>query len=344
LLPLAGDAERHEFYAAALSAAVARFNSTGRSQPSVLDCSGSAGVPALLAAREHGLHALALESRSEFARAVRRIAEDNGLGELVEAYAADPRDLVESLLPLGERADIVVVDPPGTPLHGHSPFALLPSVRKYLLKEDGLVVPAGACLEVGLVESEDVAHMFSVPGGRWEDVDLTVWNEETRRQHVLERLVPYTKWFGPHSTMSQKWLSTPRCVFQVDLAEYGRAAAPAEETTVHPLAVTADGQAHALVARWVLWAEPAGHAQRLGPESSYLGRALTWPSYVQALAAPGTGPGVLDPVPLRAGEAWSLEVTVRQGASKLTAVAGPEFSLRLAGRAPDAAPSGTTEL
>ena len=42
---------------------------------------------------------------------------------------------------------------PGTPMHGMSPFAILPAIRKELLREDGIVVPSLACLEVALVES-----------------------------------------------------------------------------------------------------------------------------------------------------------------------------------------------
>lgn len=44
-------------------------------------------------------------------------------------------------------ADILVLEPPGTPLHGLSPFALLPVLRR------GLVVPQSACLEAAFVES-----------------------------------------------------------------------------------------------------------------------------------------------------------------------------------------------
>ena len=36
----------------------------------------------------------------------------------MESYAADPREFMDSLLAGGEKADIVVLDPPGTPLRG----------------------------------------------------------------------------------------------------------------------------------------------------------------------------------------------------------------------------------
>lgn len=333
ILPLSGDAERLRFYEEALAAAVATRAAEGRSSPTVLDCSGHSGIPALLASKRHGLEALALTRRSHLAQIVREMAGDNGVAELMEAYGADPRDLLEPLLPQGRRVDIVVLEPPGTPVHGLSPFALLPSVRKHLLREDGLVVPAGGCLEAGLVESRDLASLFSVLDGRWESVDLSVWNEETRRQRVLERLVPYTKWFGSHSTMEWRWLSKPTCIFEVDFATYGLAAVPEEDVAIRELLASDDGAAHAIVARWVVWASANDRGPRLGADSDYLGRALTWPSYVQAVAREGTSPGLLEPHAVRQGQRWQLEVTVRQGAGKRTGAAGPEFSLQLRGPA-----------
>lgn len=269
-LPLAGDTERHAFYEAGLRAAIEASRDEGSGQrPTVLDCSGSGGVPALLAAKQHGLQALVLTQRAEFKRALRLVAKDNGVEELVQVHAADPRDLIEAMLPGGLRVDVVVVDPPGTPMHSMSPFAVLPAIRKYLLKEGGRVVPAGGCLRVRLLDSVDLAQMFYVPGGRWEEVDLSVWNMEAHRQGVLERLVPYTKWFGAHSTMNTTWLSEPRCVFEVDLNDYGGAAPSPEQVRVHELPIVADGRAHALVAEWEVWAEP-GRRGRLGA------RADTW--------------------------------------------------------------------
>jgi len=333
-LAIAGDAERHGFYDAALRAGLLK-NGTQRQRPTVLDCSSGAGMPSLLAAKQHGLRTLTLASRSEWSKVLRKVAQDNGVEELMESYAADARELLEALLPNSERVDVVVVDPPGTPVHGLSPFAVLPSVRKHLLREGGVVVPAGGCLEVGLVESIDLAYMFSVPGRHWEEIDLAVWNEEARRQRVLERLVPYTKWIGNHSSVAFKWLSEPRCVFDADFQNYGIPGQdpPVPETTsTQGVAMTADGSAHAVVARWVVWATNEDRTTRLGAESGYLGRALTWPHYVQAIAAPDTLPGVMDPVVVRAGEVWNLEVGVKQGSAKVTGAAGPEFSLRMLGK------------
>lgn len=338
LLPLAGDVERLQFYEEALAAAAAARRGAGPA--TVLDCSGQAGAPALLAARRYGLEALALARRSHFAELVRGLAEDNGVEKLVEAYAADPRDVLEPLLPQGRRADIVVLEPPGTPVHGLSPFALLPSIRKHLLREDGIVVPAGGCLEAGLVESRDLAELFSIPGGRWEGVDLSVWNEEAWRQKTLERLVPYTKWFGSQSTMAWKWLSKPVCIFEVDFSSYGQTAVPEEDRRVLELQASEDGKAHAIVARWAVWAFARDRGPRLTAESAYPGRGLTWPSYVQALAEPTGGPGLLEPRAVRRGERWRLEVTVRQGAGKVTGAAGPEFSLDLRGPAAAGAGAG----
>jgi len=329
-LPVAGDQGRQAFYQTLLDTAIVR-NATMSSEQTVLDCSGNAGLPALFASKQHGLHTLAMTRRNEFARVLRQVAVDNGVEQLMEAYAADPRDLIEILLPLEKRADIVVVDPPGTPLHGLSPFALLPVIHERLLKEGGQVVPGGACFEVGLVESHDLAQMFSVPHGRWEGIDLTVWNEEARRQGVLERLVPYTKWFGSHSSMKFKWLSEPRCVYEVDLSSYGRQVLPAEIELAQSVVASSDGQVHAVVGRWVVWESLDNRDSRLDSESDYLGRALTWPHYVQAVAAVGTESGVLDPVQVRAGQRLRLSVVVRQGKGKRTGAAGPEFSMHLDG-------------
>jgi len=256
------------------------------------------------------------------------VAKVNGVQELVEAYSADPRDMLELLLPRGERADIVVVEPPGTPLHGLSPFAVLPSINKNLLKEGGVVVPGGGCFEVGLVESDNLASMFAVPGGRWAEMDMTIWNEEALKQGVLDRLVPYTKWFGFHSTMGYKWLSPPRCIHEVDFGAYGKAALSNESIAVHSLPVAESGRGHALVARWLVW-DTMEKQRMLGAESGYLGRALTWPHYVQALSSPTSAPGAVQPLAVSAGDVVQLEVTVRQAGGKRTGSAGPEFAMRI---------------
>lgn len=342
-LPVAGDTERHQFYQRAVDTAMVR-NSTNNANPILLDCSSNAGVPAMSAAKRYGVQALTLTRRNDFARLLRGVAEDNGLDELVEFYAMDPRDMFDTLLPRGERADIVILDPPGTPLHGASPFAVLPSIRKRLMKEGGRVIPSGGCFEVGLIDSADLAETFSVPGGHWQEVDLTVWNEEARRQGLLERLVPYTKWFGKQSTMNRTWLSTPQCVFEIDFLDYADAAFPPETRTLHGLLATADGHAHALVARWVVWDQQADRMHRLTSDSDYLGRGLTWPHYVQALAMPNTSLGVLHPMVVHAGEEWQLEVVVRQGVGKRSGTAGPEFSFQLLGKLPRPPPEGFVEL
>jgi len=330
LLPVAGDHERQRFYFESLLHAVTGLKNSGHAAPTILDCSSNAGIPALLAAKGQGLHSLALTRRSEFAKTIRALVSDNGVEELVDVLNADPRDLLEAFLPDGRRVDVVVLDPPGTPLHGLSPFALLPRVRKYLLREGGLVLPAGGCLEAGLIESTDLSHMHLVPdGGRWKELDLTVWNEEARRQGVLERLVPYTKWLGSHSKMAYRWLSKPRCVFEVDLNTYGTADVPPLEKTMHSLSIEANGRAHAVVARWVAWGALENRSLSLDAESEYLGRGLTWPSYVQALVAQSQPPGSLEPISVQNGESWQLEVAVRQGSGKVTGAAGPEFSFKL---------------
>lgn len=95
------------------------------------------------------------------------------------------------------------------------------------------------------------------------------------------------------------------------------------------LGIKEAGSAHAIVARWQVWATPDEASERLGADSDYYGRSLTWPHYVQAVATPGTAPGMVEPVPVRAGQIVDLHVVVRQGAGKVTGAAGPEFSLRL---------------
>merc|ERR1712098_406857 len=103
--------------------------------------------------------------------------------------------------------------------------------------------------------------------------------------------------------------------------------------------VEADGHAHAIVARWEVRATSEKNSATLGASSDYFGRSLTWPHYVQAIATPGTEAGIINPVSVKAGERWALEVTVRQGAAKVTGAAGPEFTLRLGVK--DEKPGGT---
>eukprot|EP00927_Polykrikos_kofoidii_P017026 TRINITY_DN1772_c0_g2_i1.p1 TRINITY_DN1772_c0_g2~~TRINITY_DN1772_c0_g2_i1.p1 ORF type:complete len:789 (-),score=113.70 TRINITY_DN1772_c0_g2_i1:39-2405(-) len=349
-LPLLGDLERHRFYESAVDAALSHHGGMNVTRkPTLLDCSG-ASVSALLAAKKHGMQVLALTRWKDLSSALRDSAEDNGIRDLVDAYAANPRDLVSSLLPRGEKVDIVVIEPPGTPVHGLSPFAILPAVRKYLLKDGGSVVPAGACFQVGLVQSRDAATLFSVPGGRWSEIDLSVWNEESVLQGVLGRLVPYTKWFGPRSTTELRWLSKPKCVFEVDLSTYGLSSHPVEDvvSNIEALDIVESGNASVLAAEWVVWGSPENKSDLLDAKSEYLGRSLTWPLFVQAVAAaPPSGVAVnglppLEPVGVTAGEAQSLEVTVRQGTGKVTGAAGPEFVFRLLGTAIDATTTTTT--
>merc|ERR1712227_772540 len=100
---MAGDVERHKFYEGAVSEAI-RQSIVTNPQATVLDCSSSAGIPSLVAAKTHGLRTVTLTQRTEFARVLRQVAADNGVGEAMEAYAADPRDFMDSLLPNGEKA------------------------------------------------------------------------------------------------------------------------------------------------------------------------------------------------------------------------------------------------
>ncbi|CAE7807362.1 PRMT7 [Symbiodinium sp. CCMP2456] len=327
LLPVAGDQERHDFYAEALQGAVRELAARPHT---LLDCSGNAGLPGFYAAKHVSLRSLVMPGSEHVASVLRHIAEENGV-EGAEVFAGDPREMFDVLLPEGRRADIVVVDPPGTPLQGRSPFAILPALRKELLQDAGLVVPPLACFEVGLLESQELSQIFSIPNGTREEVDLQVWNEEARRQGLLSRMVPYTKWLGGHSTLRRRWLSQPKCVYHVDLNRYGRAPVSGEETFRRPLAVEAAGVVHAMVGRWVVFAEKGPAARRLGAESTYEGRDLTWPQYVQAVARADTNPGLLEPLPVEAGAVQQLEVTVRLGAAKVTGSAGPEFTLQLVG-------------
>jgi len=313
-LPVAGDTERQAFYRHEIADAVKRLSV---SKPlTVLDCSANLGIPALLSAVDHHLPALVLTRTKGVAELIQEVASDNNVASLVEAYALEPRDLIEALLPLGKKADIVVLEAPGTPVPGFSPFAVLPVLSK-LLAPGGLVIPGSACLEVGLLESEELSHLHSVPMGRWEDIDLTVWNEEARRQHVLERVVPYRKWLGLQSTLRRKWLTSLQCLYHVDLNQYTTEAVNA---SVHSLPIISSGHAHAVVARWVL---PNGQ-RWLGADSTYLGRSLTWPHYVQPLAS-STQPGILDPVDVQKGTEVTLRMVILQGAAKKTGAAGPEF-------------------
>ncbi|CAE7360737.1 PRMT7 [Symbiodinium sp. CCMP2592] len=327
LLPVAGDQERHDFYAEALQSAVRELE--GRPH-TLLDCSGNAGLPGFYAAKHGLLRSLVMPGSEHVASILRQIAEENGV-EGAEVFAGDPREMFDVLLPEGRRADIVVVDPPGTPLHGRSPFAILPALRKELLQDKGLVVPPLACFEVGLLESLELSQMFSIPNGTWEEVDLQVWNEEARRQGLLGRMVPHTKWLGGHSTLRRRWLSQPQCLYHVDLNEYGRAPISGEETLRRSLPIEAAGFVHAIVGRWVVFAEKGPAARRLGAESTYEGRDLTWPQYVQAVARADTNLGLLEPLPVEAGAVLQLKVTVRLGAAKVTGSAGPEFALQLVG-------------
>ncbi|CAL1155186.1 unnamed protein product [Cladocopium goreaui] len=319
LLPVAGDIHRHDFYAAAIDHAV---ETLGMHSLTLLDCSSNAGLPGFYAASK-GIRSVVMPRWNHVAEVLQQIVQEHGLNDTTEVVAGDPREMFDILLPQGKRVNIVVVDPPGTPMHGMSPFAILPAIRKELLQEDGLVVPSLACLEVALLESEELAHMFSIPKGRWGEVDLREWNREARRQGVLSRLVPYTKWLGSQSSLRFRWLSSPQCVYDMDLNAYARAPATKEETLDLELPVL-DGLVHAIVARWAVFSGQ----NRLGAESSYLGRDLTWPQYVQAVGKPGMDPGLLEPLPVQRG-LEKLQLVVRQGAAKVTGAAGPEFTLRL---------------
>lgn len=342
-LPLAGDGERNAFYEGALSFALAQ-NRTKNANPTVLDCTGGAGIAALLAAKKHGLESMLLSPNQEYVRAFKEVIEANKLEDKVQAYAAPPSLFMESLLPQGERMDVVVLDIPGTPLHGNSPFSVLADVRKQILKPNGAVVPSGACFEVGLVESLELAQMFSVPSGtrwspsssgKWTDIELEIWNTEARKRSVFNQLVPYTKWFGAGSNMTWRWLTPPLCAFEVDFQTYGFKDAPPEEVKESVLALNPAkfaGRGHAVVAQWVVWASPDTRRATLSPdsESGYFGRGLTWPHYAQALAVPTpNNEGPLEAPRLEAGEVKHLKVVVRQGKGKQMYHPGPEFELTL---------------
>eukprot|EP00913_Durusdinium_trenchii_P031698 g29684.t1 len=218
VLPIAGDHERHDFYAFAVEEAVRQLQQDNLTllNLTLLDCSSNAGMPGFWAANL-GIKSLVMPRWDHIAGVLRQIAEESVIPRNHTAEACFDEGFCcmtqfDILLPENKRANIVVMDPPGTPLHGLSPFALLPSIRKELLEANGLVVPGHACLEVALMESEELSQMFSIPGGHWHEVDLRVWNEEARKQGVLSQLVPYTKWLGSRSSLRFRWLSAPKCV------------------------------------------------------------------------------------------------------------------------------------
>ncbi|CAK9063501.1 unnamed protein product [Durusdinium trenchii] len=313
VLPIAGDHERHDFYAFAVEEAVRQLQQDNLTllNLTLLDCSSNAGMPGFWAANL-GIKSLVMPRWDHIAGVLRQIAEESVIprNHTAEVLAGDPREMFDILLPENKRANIVVMDPPGTPLHGLSPFALLPSIRKELLEANGLVVPGHACLEVALMESEELSQMFSIPGGHWHEVDLRVWNEEARKQGVLSQLVPYTKWLGSRSSLRFRWLSAPKCVYHVDLNTWPHGL-PAKENFGLELRVEEEGLVHAIVARWAVFSGP----RRLSADSRYLGRDLTWPHYVQVVAQPDTDPGLLEPVPTSKGLA-KLQLSVRHGPAK----------------------------
>jgi len=175
-------------------------------------------------------------------------------------------------------ARVVALEVPGTLLTGKDPFLLFRKLKHWnLLAEDVEIIPEKVCFEVGLVESEDLLSLHSVPGF-WNGIDFREWNREGRRQTKLKTdraeiphiIHEYNKYFHPRlASMKHRWIAQPRCVFTTDWFSTSRE----RKVIFNP----EKGKVHAIVGRW----KGVHKNQELTADDRYIGRGMWWAHYVQ---------------------------------------------------------------
>ena len=168
------DVGRNDAFADALHRAIVPGDSV------VVDVGAGSGLLSLMAARLGAARVYAIEGNPDLSSLARRLAEANGLGDVVEVVPAMSNELPDDALgatgtDVGRRADVLVAELLGTLLLGESALFYMADVRARFLREGGVVIPASGVQHATLV-SGPLLDAVARAGRGWGGLDLDAFN------------------------------------------------------------------------------------------------------------------------------------------------------------------------
>ena len=169
------DVGRNDAFADALHRAIVPGDSV------VVDVGAGSGLLSLMAARLGAARVYAIEGNPDLSSLARRLAEANGLGDVVEVVPAMSNELPDDALgatpgtDVGRRADVLVAELLGTLLLGESALFYMADVRARFLREGGAVIPASGVQHATLV-SGPLLDAVARAGRGWGGLDLDAFN------------------------------------------------------------------------------------------------------------------------------------------------------------------------
>jgi arginine Nomega-methyltransferase len=264
------DTERN----AALVAALERILPCGAT---VLDIGSGSGLLAMAAIRAGARRVISCEMNPLLAEIARQNADRHGMSDVITVISK-PSHLLEVGRDLPAPADVLVSEIVDCGLIGEG---LLPSIRharRHLLASDGLMMPSAARLYGQLLHSEAVLALNRVD--KASEFDVSLMNTVATSGHFPVRL----------NTWLHRMMSRPAQLMDFDLSR-----GPLDpDTRLVTFEVTADGEAHGLVA-WFELDLGGGITLSNAPQNT----ASHW---MQAVALFDT------PVPVKAGENVSIHL------------------------------------
>jgi type II protein arginine methyltransferase len=148
------DIERNEQYNSAIRQVV-------DTQSTVLDVGTGSGLLSMMAARAGAQKIYTCEVVHPIAEIARQVIASNGYADRIEVFAKKSDELVLGI-DIPERLDILITETIDSGLIGEGIIPIVKQAREYLLKPGARVVPLGATVFAGLLESETVLKMNHV--------------------------------------------------------------------------------------------------------------------------------------------------------------------------------------
>jgi protein arginine N-methyltransferase 7 len=192
------DHDRNDFYLKAL-AKVVDANSL------VLEIGTGSGLLAMIAARQNPKGVVAVEANHDMCAVARKNMRANNLEDKISIVNKLSTEVLLQDFPEDERPNVLVSEILGTLLLGESALDYVSDVRERLLAPDAVIIPAGGCQFVTLIESADLQAITSVKG--WGGYDLEGFNSLQDTVSLV-----FTKQFGFRFSSIKHRVLAPRVV------------------------------------------------------------------------------------------------------------------------------------
>lgn len=190
------DIERNDAFEAAIVKAVNRNSK-------VLDVGSGSGLLAMIAARSGANSVVSCEAVSSVAYLARKIVALHGFEKQIKIVPKYSNELIVGE-DLPERADILVTETVDCGLVGEGIVAIIRHARQSLLKEDAVIIPAGATIKFALLESSRVNNLNFVSNA--SGFDVSAFNAFSTLGYFPVRL----------NTWPYRLLSQPSTAFEFD--------------------------------------------------------------------------------------------------------------------------------